>query len=54
MADKDNEECDNEQEYVLKYSNMELYEADPECEHEVEDAPGGGVRCTKCSGWFCF
>lgn len=32
----------------------ELYDADPHCKHEVKDAPGGGVKCAKCPGWFCF
>jgi hypothetical protein len=38
------------------------YQADPwgmhsataGCEGEVVSAPGGGVKCTKCPGWFCF
>lgn len=32
----------------------ELWEADPHCEHEVVAASGGGCRCTKCPGWFCY
>ena len=32
----------------------ELYDADPNCEHEVYGAPGGGVKCKHCRGWFCF
>jgi hypothetical protein len=32
----------------------ELWNADPSCAHNVVDAPGGGVRCTKCSGWLCY
>lgn len=31
-----------------------LYNADPNCMHDVRPAPGGGVRCTKCHGWFCY
>lgn len=31
-----------------------LYDADPNCMHEIVDAPGGGVRCEKCGGWFCY
>lgn len=34
--------------------NADLFDADPECKHEIVDAPGGGVKCTKCTGWFCF
>ena len=32
----------------------ELWDADPTCKHEIECAPGGGVKCTKCSGWYCL
>jgi hypothetical protein len=32
----------------------DLWDADPNCKHEVVDAPGGGVKCRKCGGWFCF
>lgn len=32
----------------------ELYDADPHCKHEVKDAIGGGIKCAKCPGWFCF
>ena len=35
-------------------STEELNNADPDCKHEVVDAPGGGIKCTKCQGWFCF
>lgn len=38
----------------LKWDNDELWNADPECKHEVVDAPGGGVVCKKCGGWCCF
>lgn len=33
---------------------QELWDADPNCEHDIQPATGGGVRCTKCSGWFCY
>jgi hypothetical protein len=32
----------------------ELYDADPNCQHQVQAASGGGVKCAKCTGWFCF
>lgn len=32
----------------------ELWNADPNCKHEIIGARGGGVKCTKCPGWFCF
>lgn len=34
-----------------------LYDADPNCKHEVrakEMHEGGGVECRKCKGWFCY
>lgn len=31
-----------------------LYNADDDCDHDVQPAPGGGVKCTRCPGWFCF
>lgn len=32
----------------------ELWDADPNCEHEITYPPGGGVKCVKCGGWFCY
>lgn len=32
----------------------ELWNADPDCKHNIVCASGGGIKCTKCSGWFCF
>lgn len=31
-----------------------LHGADPRCKHNVVLASGGGVKCTKCPGWFCY
>ena len=31
-----------------------LWDADPRCEHKIVCAPGGGIKCTKCNGWFCY
>lgn len=31
-----------------------LYDEDPECDHDIRDAPGGGIKCSKCPGWFCY
>ena len=31
----------------------ELYNADPECDHRVVCAPGGVIKCVKCTGWVC-
>lgn len=33
----------------------ELWGSDPTCVHDIRCAPfGGGVKCTKCDGWFCY
>jgi hypothetical protein len=29
-----------------------LYNADPDCEHDVQPV-SSGVKCTKCTGWYC-
>ena len=36
--------------YNIKYSTNEeeLWEVDPNCNHNIVSASGGGVRCTKC------
>ena len=31
-----------------------LYNANPEREHEIVSASGGGIKCKKCNGWFCY
>ena len=31
----------------------ELFDADPNCDHDVK-AHWNGVKCTKCTGWFCY
>lgn len=36
------------------YQDLELWDADPTCDHDEQAQPGGGVKCTKCGGWFCF
>ena len=32
--------------------DVELLSADPDCLHWASRAPGGGVRCVRCGGWF--
>ncbi len=34
--------------------NDDLFDANPHCIHDVVGASGGGVKCTKCTGWFCY
>ena len=31
-----------------------LYDADPNCEHNIVPVLSGGIKCTKCGGWFCY
>ena len=33
---------------------IELWDADPNCQHEIEEKMSGGVKCTRCHGWCCF
>lgn len=30
-----------------------LYDADPNCKHKIVSL-WSGVKCSKCSGWFCY
>lgn len=32
----------------------ELWDADPNCVHDEQPQSGGGVKCSKCGGWFCY
>lgn len=32
---------------------LELYDADPHCEHKIVEQPSG-VKCKHCPGWFCW
>lgn len=34
--------------------DQELFDADASCDHNILPAAGGGVKCTKCDGWFCY
>lgn len=47
------EECGDSHPPVIKFNGEELYNANPECEHEVISLHSG-VRCHKCGGWFCL
>jgi len=38
---------------LSNYPVEELFNADPNCNHEVV-ALWSGVKCSKCSGWFCY
>lgn len=32
----------------------ELWDADSNCNHNIVEDDSGGIKCTKCEGWFCF
>jgi hypothetical protein len=34
--------------------SMELFQAISDCKGRIYPAPGGGVKCTQCPGWFCY
>lgn len=45
---------EDDDEVLKDYPAEKLWDADPKCKHRVIGAPGGGVKCTKCNGWFCY
>lgn len=49
--------CDDDEEYEEDYEYLKyisLYNADPNCDHNIVPQLSGGVKCTKCGGWFCY
>ncbi len=48
------EKCKEKLDRYPKFDEKLLVDADPNCRHEIVDASGGGVKCKKCNGWFCF
>ena len=45
---------DDKREDVVDEGEEELWDANPNCKHKIINASGGGVKCIKCGGWFCF
>lgn len=39
---------------IEMFRDHKLYDADPNCEHEIICADSGGLKCRKCTGWFCL
>lgn len=37
-----------------EYHSEHLYGSDDKCAHNIACANGGGIKCTKCGGWFCY
>lgn len=31
-----------------------LWQADPDCKHELDPKSWSGIKCLHCSGWFCY
>lgn len=54
----DIEDCPDRETYDdLKFEHLrdiKLYNADPNCNHNIVPQLSGGVKCTKCGGWFCY
>jgi hypothetical protein len=51
-----NDAADVERQHVdapASYLDL-LYNADPDCNHEIYGASGGGIKCKHCTGWFCY
>lgn len=44
----------SEEDAVESFPDYGLFEADENCTHEIIDARGGGIKCAKCPGWYCF
>ena len=45
---------DDKREDVVDECEEELWDANPNCKHKIINASGGGVKCIKYGGWFCF
>lgn len=45
------DECDRDNPNNKEEPDAELWDADPNVTYA---APGGGVKCRKCPGWFCY
>ena len=46
--------CESQEEEYEYLRNTKLYNADPNCNHNIVPQLSGGVKCTKCGGWFCY
>ena len=42
-----------EEEKDTVVNTEDLWDADPDCEHEIINL-WSGIRCKKCKGWFCY
>lgn len=46
-------DIDQNENIPKKYEQRILYDADPNCDHEIEIL-WSGIRCKKCHGWYCI
>ena len=56
-AEQESKRLSDDREICKEYQkNWELFGADPNCDGRIysDFYGGGGVKCTKCSGWFCY
>lgn len=37
-----------------KFQVGELWDADPNCVHELDETCMSGIKCKRCRGWFCY
>lgn len=37
-----------------QYSKNDLFDSDPNCEHEMDENSWSGIKCKKCQGWYCY
>ncbi len=36
------------------FTHEDLHSPAPDCDGKIVSASGGGIKCTKCNGWFCY
>lgn len=39
---------------VESFKKSELWDAAPNCIHELDPRCYSGIRCLKCNGWYCL
>lgn len=48
------DECEEPYKKFQMNLEQDLYDADPNCEHELDPNCWSGIKCLKCKGWFCY
>lgn len=44
----------NNRPYTDEGLNAKLYNANPHCKHWLDPNCWSGIRCVRCSGWYCL